>query len=399
MESRMRLDKVLFLIAVSLVFFGLVMVFSASYFRAELIYHKQPWYFLLRQSFAAVAGFLCLILFSQINYRRFHTPGWAFGALSGVLILLIVVYFADPVTHRWVRIGPFQFQPSEYAKPALVLFLAWFVSARAPAVNHISTFGPAALVLSLLGGFVVIADLGTAVVLVVTAAVVLYVAGINRRYAKISMVAGALCVVLAVAVKPFRVNRVITFFDPTYRYLSLVDPGGVIRRYATGTATPRDTAYQARQSRIAVATGGVLGAGLMNGKQKLLYLPEPHTDFIFAIVGEELGLAGCSVLLAGFLAILWRGYRLYWLAADDFGRYLAIGITTCIVFQALMNITVVVGLAPTKGIPLPFISYGGSSLVSTLISVGILLNISVWAVSEGRETGEQWAASKEPMPA
>jgi len=224
MSSRMRLDKVLFLLAVALVFFGVVMVFSSSYFSAELVYRKQPWYFLLRQGIAAALGLLCMVAFSQVDYRRFHSPGWAFAGISGVLILLIVAYFADPVAHRWVRIGPVQFQPSEFAKPALVVFLAWFVSARAPAVNHPSTFGPAALVLSLLGGFVVVADLGTAVVLVVTAAVILFVAGINRRYARAALAAGALCVVLAIAAKPLRVNRVITFVDPKYEYLSLVDP-------------------------------------------------------------------------------------------------------------------------------------------------------------------------------
>ena len=392
MSSRMRLDKVLFLLAVALVFFGVVMVFSSSYFSAELVYRKQPWYFLLRQGIAAALGLLCMVAFSQVDYRRFHSPGWAFAGISGILILLIVAYFADPVAHRWVRIGPVQFQPSEFAKPALVVFLAWFVSARAPAVNHPSTFGPAALVLSLLGGFVVVADLGTAVVLVVTAAVILFVAGINRRYARAALAAGALCVVLAIAAKPLRVNRVITFVDPKYEYLSLVDPGGVIRRYATNSTAPRDPEYQARQSRIAVATGGLLGAGLMNAKQKFLYLPEGHTDFIFAIVAEELGLLRTLLLLAGFMLILWRGYRLYWLADNDFGRFLAIGLTTSIVFQALMNMTVVVGLAPTKGIPLPFISYGGSSLVSTLVCVGLLLSISATIPSEEREQAGETAS-------
>ncbi|MBV8817005.1 MAG: FtsW/RodA/SpoVE family cell cycle protein, partial [Acidobacteriaceae bacterium] len=160
------------------------------------------------------------------------------------------------------------------------------------------------------------------------------------------------------------------------------NPNGQIKRYITSSETTRDASYQQRQSRIAVASGGVIGAGLMESHQKYLFLPEAHTDFIYAIVGEEFGLVGCTALLAGFLVIMWRGLRLYWLAPDDFGKYIALGVTTSIVLQAFINMSVVLDMGPTKGIPLPMISNGGSSLLSTLLCLGLLLSVSEQSMSE-----------------
>ncbi len=156
----------------------------------------------------------------------------------------------------------------------------------------------------------------------------------------------------------------------------MFDKTGRVKKYMTEAATIRDAGYQARQSKIAIGSGGVTGLGLMQGRQKIMYLPEAHTDFIYAVIGEELGLFGCTAVLAGFLIILWRGLQLCWLAPDDFGRYLALGITSSIVVQALINISVVLDMGPTKGIPLPMISAGGSSLLSTLMCLGILLSVS-----------------------
>jgi cell division protein FtsW len=180
---------------------------------------------------------------------------------------------------------------------------------------------------------------------------------------------------VAIWSKPYRLNRVVQFFPGIPAVLEQAGLGESLS-FARSTSAPRDTSYQATQAKIAVGSGGLLGVGVMNGRQKLLYLPEPHNDFIYAIVGEELGLLGTAGLLFCFLLILWRGYRLFLMAPDDFGRYLALGITTSLVFQAFLNMTVVLGMAPTKGLPLPFISYGGSSLLSSLACVGILLSIS-----------------------
>jgi cell division protein FtsW len=293
-----------------------------------------------------------------------------------VLLALLVAYAADPHTHRWIRAGAFSVQPSEFAKPALVLFLAYFISLRSNAINNRYTLGPAAVVVVILALMVGVPDLGTAIVLVVTATVIFYVAGLDRRYFVAAAMAALVLVAAAVAAKPYRMGRIIGYIDPEYKLLDRMDPSGTVKNYIHRSASAHDPSYQVRQSKIAVGTGGVLGVGLMQGKQKLLYLPEAHTDFIYAVIGEELGLWGSTALLAGFLVILWRGFRLFWLASDDFGRYLALGVTTAIVVQAFINMSVVVDIVPNKGIPLPMISSGGSSLLSTLTSLGLLLSVS-----------------------
>jgi cell division protein FtsW len=282
----------------------------------------------------------------------------------------------DARSHRWLRIGPVGIQPSEFAKPALILFLAYFVALRAKAINNRYTLLPALITVGLLAVAVVLADLGTALVLVISAAVVFYVAGLNSRYIRIAIVAGLVAVGIAVAAKPYRLVRVFGFFDPEYKLLDRFAWGNSLKEYMRRSEFNRDPGYHVRQSKIAVASGGLIGQGLMEGKQKLLYLPEAHTDFIYAVVGEELGLLGCGAVLAAFLVLLWRGLRLVRSTPDDFGRYLALGVTTMLVVQALMNMSVVLDLAPTKGIPLPLVSYGGSSLLSTMISLGMLLSVS-----------------------
>jgi cell division protein FtsW len=267
-------------------------------------------------------------------------------------------------------------QPSEFAKPALILFLAYFVALRAKAINNRYTLLPAAITVGLLAVAVVLADLGTALVLVISAAVVFYVAGLDSKYIRIAILAGVVCVGFAVISKPYRLVRVFGFFDPEYKALDRFSWGNSVKEYMRRSSHNLDPGYHVRQSRIAVGSGGLTGQGLMEGKQKLFYLPEAHTDFIYAVVGEELGFVGCAGLLMIYVVILWRGLRLVRAAPDDFGRYLALGVVTMIFVQALMNMSVVLDLAPTKGIPLPLISYGGSSLLSSMLSLGMLLSVS-----------------------
>lgn len=188
--------------------------------------------------------------------------------------------------------------------------------------------------------------------------------------------AAVLLVMVAIGSRGYRVGRIISYFDPDYSKIETIDTHHWVRNYVQRSTSVRDASYQPRQSKIAVGTGGVWGVGLMKSKQKLMFLPEAHTDFIYATIGEELGLWGSTAVLAAFLVVLWRGVRLYLLARDDFGRYLALGVTVSIVIQALINMTVVLDMAPTKGFPLPMISFGGSSLVSTLGSLGMLLSVS-----------------------
>ncbi len=190
------------------------------------------------------------------------------------------------------------------------------------------------------------------------------------------MIAAAL-IVVAIASRGYRLGRIIAYVDPDYSKIEMIDTtAGRLKAYMQRSTTVRDASYQPRQSKIAVGTGGVFGMGLMQGKQKLMFLPDAHTDFIFATVGEELGLWGSTAVIVGFLVILWRGARLFMLARDDFGKYLALGVTVSIVVQALINMSVVLDMAPTKGFPLPMISFGGSSLLSTLASLGMLLSVS-----------------------
>jgi cell division protein FtsW len=213
-------------------------------------------------------------------------------------------------------------------------------------------------------------------VLVGTAAVVFFVAGLEKRYIVIACVIGLIGCVAAVAAKPYRLARVISYADPHFHLVDKIDTHGWIRAQMKKSITAKDTNYQTDQAKIAVGSGGPIGVGLMQGRQKLFYLPEAHTDMIYAVVGEEFGLFGSAALLIGFVIILWRGIRATVLIPDEFGRYLALGITAMLVIQAFFNMTVVLGMVPPKGIPLPMISFGGSSLLVTLASLGVLLNVS-----------------------
>src|SRR5947209_8569914 len=304
MAQRLKTDWVLFATVVVMVSFSLIMVYSASSVMAEWRYHSTT-YFLLRQLGWAIGSFVILMWLKSRDYRFLATPMWAFAPLGSVLALLVLVYFIDPKTHRWFRMGVGSFQPSEFAKPALAIFLAWFVTMRSRQINARHTILPASLVLAMLAVAVVIADLGTAVVLMLTAAVVFFVAGLDKRYFIAAVAALALFAGVAVVSKPYRIARVIHFLDPQFKLLSKIDKDGKLLSYMNEAKT-HDTGYQALQSKIAIGSGGALGMGLMQSRQKLLYLPEAHTDFIYAVVGEEMGLFGCTAVLAGFLVLLWR---------------------------------------------------------------------------------------------
>jgi cell division protein FtsW len=374
--ARLKTDWILFLTILAMVAFGLVMVYSASSAIAELRNGAAPYYFAVRQLGWALVSFFVLMYFKRLDYRRLNTPAWAFSGLGIVLGLLVMVYFFGS-HHRWFRFAGFgSFQPSEFAKPALIVFLAYFLDRRARVINDRRTLQQAFVAVAMLAGVVVVADLGTALVPVITAVIVFWVAGLEKKYMiRAGLVAAALCVA-AVISSPYRLQRVIAYVDPNYSKIEKIDTQGHLRAWVQRSTSVRDPSYQALQSKIAVGTGGVLGVGLTQGKQKLMFLPEPDSDFIYATIGEELGLWGTTAVLSGFIVILWRGARLFVLARDDFGKYLALGVTVAIVVQAFMNISVVLDMGPTKGFPLPMISLGGSSLLSTLTCLGMLLSVS-----------------------
>jgi cell division protein FtsW len=335
------------------------MVFSASAVMAAERY-GHSYYFLFRQGAWAALGLVAMLLVMSVDYRYLRSATLVFPALALQLILLVVVLLVDRShhTHRWFHAGSINFQPSELSKIVLVIFLAYFLDLRKGRVNDFQhTLLPIILVA---GASLVLVlkepDLGTTLAITLVVAAMLFVAGLRWYFFAGAVLAAIPALYLLIFRVAYRRARFLTFLDP-YK-----DPLG--------------RGFQILQSYIAVGTGGISGVGLMEGKQKLFYLPEPQTDFIFAVISEELGLIGALAVLALFGIILWRGLRAAAGCFTNFGRLLAIGITVTLVGQALVNISVVTGLLPTKGIPLPFVSYGGSSLLMNLVAVGVLLNIS-----------------------
>jgi len=375
MAVQLKTDRILFYTVLFVVMFGIVILYSASSVMARAK-HLSEWHFVARQFGWMIISVAAMIMLKNTHYRRLQSAGVAFTAIGIMIVLLVAVYFLDAAHHRWLRVGPFGFQPSELAKPALVIFLAFFVTWRAPAINTRYTLLPAALAVGCIILIVAVADLGTAVVLGVTATVVFFVAGLKTRHCLIVAGLAFLGVLVLIGCSPYRIKRVLGFVAPNPTLSARLAPEGPMRHYLQSSLTTRDTRYQAEMSKIAFGSGGATGMGLGQGRQKLLYLPEAHTDFILAVIGEELGLLGTVAVLAAFMVIFWRGLRAAALVSDDFGKYLALGITTIVVVQGLINMTSVLGLMPTKGIPLPMLSAGGSSLLCTLSSLGVLMNVS-----------------------
>jgi len=359
MARQLQSDKVLFGAVVALVLFGALMVFSASAVMAADKYNSAN-YFLLRQLAWAVVGMIAAVVLMNTDYRRLACPLVVFPAVALEFILLVLVLFMDRShnTHRWFHLGMASFQPSELAKIVLTLFLAFFLSLRKGEVNDVKhTLAPILLISGTMALLVLREpDLGTTLAMGLILTAMLFAAGLKLRYFAMAAAGAAFPLYWLIFHSTYRHNRILAFLNPY--------------------ADPLGKGFQILQSYIAVGTGGITGLGLMEGKQKLFFLPEPQTDFIFAVVGEELGLIGTLAVVAVFAVILIRGLRASAACQDQFGRLLAIGLTVMIVGQALVNMSVVLGLLPTKGIPLPFISYGGSSLLVNLVAVGILLNIS-----------------------
>jgi cell division protein FtsW len=305
-------------------------------------------------------GFVVMLLAMQFNYQQLKNRRIVYAFLCLCTLGLLGVFAFSPINgaHRWLKFPGFSLQPSELTKTALIIFLAYFLEKRAGEEGDFwRTFVPCGVLTGALAGLVVLEpDLGTAMMLALIFVVMIYTAG--ARVMHLAMAAAPALVVVAglLIFVPFRLKRMIVFLDPW--------------------ADPQGSGFQVVQSLIAIGSGGIDGLGFAQGKQKMLFLPFAHSDFIFAVVGEELGLVGAIAIIAIFALFLWRGIRTALLAPDRFGMLLSLGIVTSIVAQALFNISVVLSLVPTKGIPLPFISYGGSSLVPTLAAVGILLNVS-----------------------
>ncbi|MBI5481588.1 MAG: putative lipid II flippase FtsW [Deltaproteobacteria bacterium] len=351
-------DLVLFTAVAGLVSLGIVMVYSASAVFARQKY-LDAGYFLRRDLCYAAVGFLAMYLGARVDYSVYRRL--CYPLLGGAAALLVLVLFVGARINgatRWLHLGPALFQPVELAKFALWVYLAYSLAKKTEQIKSFTIgFLPHFVVCGLMAALVLKQpDLGTAVVLLATTIVVLFVAG-----AKIGYIIIAALVMLPIGWKiivgtPWRLRRILAFLDPwQFR---------------------RDVGYQISESLISIGSGGVTGVGLGDGKQKLFFLPEAHTDFLAAIVGEELGLLGLGAVMAIFGVVVWRGLRTAWLARDSFGRYLAFALTIQFSLQALIHLGVVMGLLPTKGLTLPFVSYGGTSLVISMFAAGVLLNIS-----------------------
>lgn len=359
MARRLQIDLFLLGAIVVLVVFGLAMVFSASAVVATEQYGSSL-HFVIRQAIWAVLGIVIMWRLMNFDYRRFRNPRLIFPALALEVCLLVVV-FLMPVrhdTHRWFYSGPFSFQPSELAKVLLLIFFAYFLDRQRDAINDIRhTLAPMGIVMGAMVALILKEpDLGTSLAIVMIAAAMLFAAGLQFRYFAGAAVAAVPLLYLAITHATYRTNRLIAFLNPE--------------------GDPLGKGFQILQSLIAVGSGGILGVGFGEGHQKLFFLPEPQTDFIYAVISEEWGFIGAVLVLVVFAIILWRGLKTAAYAPDGFGKLLAIGLTVLLVGQALVNMSVVIGLLPTKGIPLPFVSYGGSSLLMNLVAAGILLNIS-----------------------
>jgi cell division protein FtsW len=383
MARKLYPDKWLFVATVGLALFGLVMVYSASAVVAQQENSNQ-FHYVTKQAIWTGIGFAVMFAAMRLDYTWLRNRRVIYGLIVLTALMLLAVFAFPSVNgaHRWIKLSRFSIQPSEISKLTLAIFLAYFLEKHAGEERSFSrTFLPCVAVTGLLAVLVVAEpDLGTAVMLAVIFVVVTYTAG--SRLLHLGLAAAPALIALAglLILVPFRVRRLTAFLYPW--------------------ADPQGSGYQVVQSLIAIGSGGPHGLGFAQGKQKLFFLPFAHSDFIFAVIGEELGLAGTLGVLSVFGLFLWRGIRTCLRAPDRFGMLLSLALVTGIVAQALFNISVVLAIVPTKGIPLPFISYGGSSLVPTLAAVGILLNISQYAGSSvDLELLRALAASKKKEPA
>jgi len=365
MARKLKSDRVLFTTTILLVALSVVMVYSASapvalerYGRASL--------FLIKQGMWALLGVAMLNIVMRIDYRAYKQPAFLWTALAFVAFALVAVYFRTPVNgaRRWFGVGGIGVQPSELSKLVAIFFIAALLERRMHRIDDIpyALLPIAILVIGLVALILPEPDFGTSMALLMIAAVMVFAAGLNYRYVAGVVLCALPALYLVVMGSAYRRRRTFAFLNPWD------DPLG--------------DGFQIIQSLIAVGTGGVWGRGLMNGVQKLFYLPEPHTDFIYAAIAEELGLVGATAVVICFCVVTWRGVRIALRAADSFGAFIALGLTTMVAVQAFVNISVVLGLMPTKGTPLPFVSFGGSSLLINLIGMGILLNVSQHAAPE-----------------
>ena len=362
-KNKNSYDLVLLFLTLALIGIGLVMLYSSSSIMAQERFGDSM-YFVKRQIVFALLGLGVLIVSKNLPYVLYRRLVYV---ILGVTLLSLIIVLLPQVGHRvggarrWLRFGPISIQPAEFAKLALIIYISYSVAKKKERLRELSVgYAPHLLVSAVFIGLVVMQpDLGTAITFAVLTFLLLFVAGVRLRYLLATGFAVVPLLALAIAQKGYRWERFLAFLNPW--------------------RDPSDTSFQLLHSLLALGSGGPLGVGLGSGQQKLFYLPEPHTDFILAVIGEETGIFGISIVLLLYALLIYKGVKIALRAPERFGTYLAFGLTLAVGLQAFINSAVVMGLLPTKGLPLPFISYGGSSLITNLLAMGILMNINSYA--------------------
>ena len=355
-----RYDFFLLIAVIILITFGIIMIFSASSIWANYKFNDS-FYYVKRQIVFAVIGIFLMKFISRIDYKLYYKKSNIILLISFVLLILVLIPGIGNIrngSRSWFGIGSFGIQPSEAAKLAMIIFTSKYLSKNTKFVNSLKEgVFPILLILIIMFGLIMLQpDLGTGVILVVSIIALLFISGVNMKFFIISGIIGLIGVIALILIAPYRMNRITSFINPWQ------DPLG--------------TGFQIIQSLYAIGPGGLLGNGFLNSIQKHFYLPEPQTDFIFSIVCEEFGIIGTIFVVGLFSFVIYRGLKISLKSEDKFAKYLSFGLIFQLAFQTLLNLMVVIGMIPVTGVTLPFLSYGGSSLLITLIGIGIVLNIS-----------------------
>lgn len=358
--KRQKYDLILFISVLILTFFGLVMIYSASSIWAEYKFN-DAFKYVKQQGLFIIIGIFLMNTISKIDYQKYYEKSNIILGICLILLVLVLIPGIGTVrngSQSWFGIGSFGVQPSEFAKLGLIIFTAKYLSLNSRDLKNIKKgVIPILIVLFLIFGLIMLQpDFGTGMIIVVSILAMLFVAGVPFSFFVTLGLLGIGGIVFLIVIAPYRMDRITSFLNPWK------DPLG--------------TGFQIIQSLYAIGPGGLLGQGFLNSRQKQFYLPEPQTDFIFSIISEEFGILGIIIVASLFIIILYRGIKIALSCQDSFAKYLAFGMIFQILIQTAMNLMVVVGLIPVTGVTLPFLSYGGSSLLISMISIGILLNIS-----------------------
>ena len=355
-----KFDLLLFITIITISLFGIIMIYSASYIWAEYKFN-DPFKFVKHQGLFFIIGIIMMLITSKIPYKVYFEKANTLLLISIILLILVIIPGIGTVrngSRSWFGIGSFGIQPSEFAKLTLIIFTSKYLTKNEKNLKYIKKG-----VLPILGIVILVFDLimlqpdfGTGMIILVSIIGLLFVSGVDFKFFIRLGLIGVVGIVLLIAIAPYRLERILSFLNPW--------------------SDPLGSGFQIIQSLYAIGPGGLFGQGFMNSRQKHFYLPEPQTDFIFSIISEEFGFLGILIVATLFTIIIFKGFKIAQNSGDKFAKFLAFGITFGLAFQAILNLMVVVGLIPVTGVTLPFLSYGGSSLLITLISMGVLLNIS-----------------------